>query len=113
PLDRELMAADFEQLLAHIAADHLRLAGEPLRRAVLLGRYLKEFATGPIARSIDLAVAEIDDATFERLALASEIDWAAPLIASKPAPQVVILHELLESCSDPGAVLAALVASLP
>jgi hypothetical protein len=28
-------------------------------------------------------------------------------------PQLVILHELLESCSDPGALLATLVATLP
>ena len=61
PRDRELMAADFERLLEHLAADHQRITGKPLARAVLLGRYLKEFATGPMARRIDLAIAEIDD----------------------------------------------------
>lgn len=113
PRDRELMAADFEHLLDHLAADHQRLTGAPLTRAVLLGRYLKEFAGGPIARRIDLAIAEIDDPAFERLALASDIAWALPLLAHSPAPQLVILHELLESCSDPGAVLATLVKALP
>jgi len=111
PRDRELMAADFERLLEHLAADHLRLTGAPLTRTVLLGRYLREFATGPVARRVDLAIAEIDDAAFQRLAIASDIEWAKPLLAK--APQLVILHELLESCSDPGAVMATLIAQLP
>jgi len=113
PRDRELMAGDFERLLEHLAADHQRITGKPLARAVLLGRYLKEFAAGPIARRIDLAIAEIDDPTFERLAIASDIGWAKPLLTKAPVPQLVILHELLESCSDPGAVLATLIATLP
>ena len=111
PHDRELMAADFERLLDHLAADHQRLTGTPLVRTVLLGRYLAEFATGPVARRVGLAVAEIDDAAFERLSIASEIGWARPLLAG--APQLVILHELLESCSDPGAVITTLRAALP
>ena len=113
PRDRELMAADFERLLELLAADHLRVTGEPLTRTVLLGRYLKEFAAGPVARRVDLAIAEIDDAAFERLAIDSDIEWARPLLETAPVPQLVILHELLETCSDPGAVLATLVAALP
>jgi len=113
PRDRALMAADFEHLLERLVADHRRLTGAPVVRAVLLGRYLAEFATGPVARSIDLAVAEIDDAAFQRLAVASDIEWARPLLVGSPAPQLVILHELLESCSDPGAVIATLRATLP
>jgi len=111
PRDRALMAADFERLLEHLAADHQRITGEPLVRAVLLGHYLKEFATGPVARRIGLSIAEIDDASFERLSIASDIAWAMPLLAN--APQIVILHELLEACSAPGTILGTLVASLP
>jgi Zn ribbon nucleic-acid-binding protein len=111
PRDRELMIADFERLLACVEADHRRLAGAPLRKTLLLGRYLPEFAHVPGAARVGLEVAEIDDAAFERLAIDSDIGWALPLLAR--APDVVILHELLESCSDPGKVLATLIGALP
>ena len=111
PRDRELMAADFEQLLARVEADHIKITSAPLARTVLLGRYLDEFAEGPVAQRIGLAIAKIDDAAFERLAVGSDITWARPLLAA--APQVVILHELLEACSDPGRVLETLIAALP
>jgi hypothetical protein len=104
PRDRELMVADFEALLAHVAKDH-----ESLERTLLIGRYLPEFAE--LGKQIGLQVAEISDDVFHKLAVESDVSWAAPLLAR--APQVVILQELLESCTDPGAVIAGLVAALP
>ena len=111
PRDRELMVADMDALLERVDADYQRLTGTALQRTLLLGRYLPEFATTPTAQHLGLAVAEIDDPTFTRLVIDSDIRWLEPLLAR--APQVVILQELLESCSNPGAVLAALVAKLP
>jgi hypothetical protein len=111
PRDRELMVADMETLLEHVSADHEKLTGEPLTRTLLIGRYLPEFAELPAARTAGLAVAAITDEVFEKLAVQSDVRWAAPLLEAKP--QVVILQELLESCSDPGAVVAKLVAALP
>jgi hypothetical protein len=109
--DRALMTDDLEKLLQHIARDHERIAGAPLERTLLFGAHLPEFATVPSASRLGLAVAEIDDATFTRLSLESDLAWAAPLFARRP--QVVLLHELLEHCSNPGAVIDGLVAALP
>ncbi len=111
PLDRELMVSDMETLLEQVAADYAKLTGAPLARALLIGRYLPEFAELPAARAIGLDVATVDDEVFARLSLDSDLRWAAALLDRKP--QVVILQELLESCSDPGAVVAKLAASLP
>ena len=109
--DRELMSEDFERLLRRVEEDHQRIAGTPLRRTLLLGRYLPEFSRVSSASRLGLEVAEFDDARFTRVALDSDLDWAAPLLAR--APQAVILAELLESLADPHAVLSHLVAALP
>jgi hypothetical protein len=102
--DRELMVSDMEALLAKIRADH-----PGLQRTLLIGRHLPEFAS--LGKDIGFQVAQITDEVFEKLALDSDIRWAAPLLQRQP--QVVILQELLESCSDPGAVVAKLAAALP
>ncbi len=110
PRDRALTAADFARLLEHLEADHQRMTGEPLARVLLLGRHLREFAALPQARRVGLVVAHLDDDVFERLASDSDIGWAASLLAR--APQIVILHELLEACSDPGTVVDRLTKAL-
>lgn len=109
--DRALVNQDFAALLERVAADHQRITGAPLERTLLLGRYLPEFASGEVARRVGLQLAEFDDDRFTRVALQSDLAWAAPLL--ERAPQVVILAELFESLSDPHAVLSQLVASLP
>jgi hypothetical protein len=109
PRDRELMVADMATLLSHVAVDHERITGTPLTRTLLIGRYLPEFAE--LGRDIGLDVAEISDDVFQKLAVDSDVRAFAPLLQKQP--QVVILQELLESCSDPGAVVAKLVAALP
>jgi Zn ribbon nucleic-acid-binding protein len=111
PRDRELLCSDFAALLDRVIADHSRLAGTPLAKTLLVGRYLPELANLPQARAVGLAIADIDDDRFARLATSSDISWLEPMLASPP--QVVILHELLEACADLGAVIEKLVSSLP
>ncbi len=111
PRDRALMSEDFERLLRRVEEDHQRIVRAPLRRTLLLGRYLPEFARVPSAERLGLEVAAFDDARFTRVALDSDMEWAAPALAREP--QVVILAELLESLADPHAVLSHLVAALP
>ena len=109
--DRQLSLRDFGRLLECVAVDHRRICGRPLARALLIGRYLRDYRDLPQARQIALDVAEPDDDGFDRLAASSELEWARPLL--ERAPQVVILHELLEACSDPGAVLGKVAAAVP
>jgi hypothetical protein len=111
PRDRELMSEDFERLLRRVEEDHRRIAGAPLERTLLLGRYLPEFGQVPSADRLGLEVAPFDDARFSRLALDSDLDWAEPLLARRP--QVIILAELLESLADPHAVLSRLAGAMP
>jgi len=111
PRDRELMSEDFEHLLLRVERDHQHIVGTPLRHTLLLGRYLPEFARVPSAERLGLEVAEFDDPRFTRLALDSDMDWAAPYLARRP--QAVILAELLESLANPHAVLSHLVEELP
>ena len=96
--DRELVSGDFGRLLDRLAGDHLRTTGTPLERTLLLGRYLPEFADVPAATKAGLQIAPIDDAAFEQVATASDLSWAQPYLAQKP--QLVILNELLETCSS-------------
>ncbi len=109
--ERELMLRDFAELLGRVAADHMHFTGRPLQRALLLGRFSRDFQRLPQALEIGLQVAEIDDETFGRLATSSDISWAKPLLAR--SPQVVILHELLEACGDPSIALKQLAAAVP
>ena len=109
--DRRLSLDDFDHLLGRLASDHERLTGNPLERTLLLGRYLRDFRGVPQAARVGLDIAELDDAEFDRLALSSELAAVRSLLDR--APQVVLLHELLESCSDPSVVVGKLVAALP
>jgi hypothetical protein len=109
--DRELICGDFAKLVGQLTIDHEQLRGAKPERTLVIGRYLPEMADLPAARAIGLELAEIDDAKFERLATDADVSWLEPLLAR--APQLVILHELLEACSDPGALVDKLVKALP
>ncbi len=109
--DRALALADFEKLLERVAADHLRITGKPLERTLLVGRFLRDFRDLPVARRVGLEIAEIGEAEFQRLASRSDVAWAERLLAR--GPQVVLLHELLEACADPGAVVQRLSEAVP
>jgi hypothetical protein len=109
--DRALMLADFSRLLERVELDHQRIQGTRLERTLLLGRFLREFRDLPAAKRLGLTVAEVDDPAFARLSADSDIGWAQPLLARRP--QMVILHELLETCSDPSVVLGKLTEALP
>ncbi len=111
PRERRLLLRDFGQLLDHVAVDYERMAHRPLQRTLLLGRFSREFRGLDQAARAGLDVAEIDDERFARLATGSDIAWAKEALAREP--QVVILHELLEACSDPATVLSQLVLALP
>lgn len=111
PRDRELALRDFARLLDRIAVDYQCATGAPLQRTALLGRFLRDFAALPEGKRIGLEVADADDEAFEGLRAASDVGWAQPLL--ERAPQVVLLHELLEACSEPAVVLGKLVAALP
>ncbi len=111
PGDRALALRDFGALLDHVAADHERFRGGRLERTLLLGRFMRAFRELPAAARVGLEIAEFDERTFAQLSADSDVRWMQPLLAR--APQVVILHELLESCGDPGVVLGKLVEALP
>jgi Zn ribbon nucleic-acid-binding protein len=111
PRDRQLVLKDFGRLLERIAIDCERITGRPLRSTVLLGKFSRDFANLAEAGRVGLEVVEIDDEMFGKLAATSEITAAqAPLARG---PQVVLLHELLEACSDPRTVLRQLLGTLP
>jgi len=109
--DRELTVDVFGRLVERVEHEWSRLRGEPLTRTLLLGRYLRGFRALASAQRVGLDFPEIDAAAFSALARDSNVEWATPYLAKKP--QVVILHELLEACRDPGAVLEKLTAQLP
>jgi hypothetical protein len=109
--DRSLCAQDFELFLQQVRH---RLKADGHRtpvKSVLLGRSLSEFSDSAVARQIGLVVPAIDDADFARLALHGSLDFARAALAE--APELVILHELLEACADPAAVLDELAKTLP
>jgi ribosomal protein S27E len=108
--DRELTLADFDRFLEAVEAEFTRVEGRAPARALVLGKFMRDFRDVPAARRMNLAVADIDDEKFQRLRR-SDISWAADLLAAKP--EVVVLHELLEVCADPGKVLGDLIKTLP
>jgi hypothetical protein len=111
PKDRELCVADFERLLEQCERVHQRVRNASPERTLLIGRYLPDFAAGRTARRLGLKVATFDDPAFAAFALSSDL---APLTALlQERPQLVLLHEALEACADPSAVLEALIAALP
>lgn len=109
--DRQLSIDVFGHLVERIESEWRRLRAEPLTRTLLLGRYLRGFRDLESSRRVGLEFPEIDAPTFSELALDSGIEWVTPYLARKP--QVVVLHELLEACRDPGAVLEKLTAQAP
>jgi hypothetical protein len=111
PEDRAQCVADFDALLGRFAAEYLRVEGRPLKKVVLLGRFLREFGGTPTAHRVGLTVVPVDDPSFRALAAEARIDWAAGYL--EPDVQMVILHETLEASSDASAVLSALQPLLP
>jgi Glycosyl transferase family 2/Methyltransferase domain len=110
PEDRALSVADFDRLLLHFGREYARAEGRPLRKVVLLGRYLREFASTAAAREVGLDVVEVTAAQFHALAEESRLDWAKARLGADV--DLVILNETLEACSDPNAVLRQLTGLL-
>jgi len=109
--DRQLAIADFGHVLERVEEEWRRLRGEALSRTLLMGRYMEGFRELASARRVGLDFPRIDSAMFAQLVLESNVQPASSHLLKMP--QVVILHELLEACRDPGAVLRDLVARLP
>src|SRR5579859_2638635 len=109
--DRDLVVASFGHLLGTIEEEWNRLRRAPLERTLLLGCYLSQFRDLPIAQRLGLDFPAIDEAIFRELAGEANLAPVSALLERRP--QVVILHELLEACRDPGALLERLIAVLP
>ncbi len=109
--DRALYLADFEVFLRRLESEFQRIEGRPPRRTLLLGRFSRDLVNSQCARRIGLDLVEVSDDAFRRLVMSNDVDWARPRL-SQPA-DIVILHEMLEACSDPGAVVAGLAEGLP
>jgi hypothetical protein len=108
--ERALCASDFARFLEGVAERFEKAEGKRPRKVTLLGRFLPDFAETGIAREVGLRYHAFDDASFRRTTRASEVDHIAELGGE---PDVVVLHELLEACSDASAVLAKLTARIP
>ena len=104
--DRALIVRDFERFLRELERTYEHKVGQRIGRARLLGRWLPEFEGVDAARRMGLKSLPMDDERFCSLALDSNVDWAES--AFTPKPDVLILHELLEACADPRAVLERL-----
>jgi Glycosyl transferase family 2 len=111
PGEAELMAGDFDRLVERLEAEYQRRQGRPLQRALLVGKFMRAFAESSVARRAGLTIAEITDDALHDIAVRSDIGWLKPFLDSRP--EVVVLHELLEACSDPGAVVGSMVDALP
>ncbi|HTA88769.1 MAG TPA: glycosyltransferase family 2 protein [Polyangiaceae bacterium] len=109
--DRALCVRDFELFLAELSMRFEAEGRAAPQKSVLLGRSLPEFSETDTARRLGLVVPHIDDAAFARLALDGSLAFAEAELSSEPA--LVILHELLEACADPAAVLNELSKVLP
>ncbi len=110
PEDRALVVSDFDALVARLSAEYERVEGRPLKKAVLLGRFLPQFGTTEAARRVGLRVVPVDDASFEALAAESRIDWARSYLG--PDVEMVILSETLEASSDAAALVRELLSAL-
>jgi Glycosyl transferase family 2 len=108
--ERQLCVNDFDRCLESIAREFERSAERPARSVLVLGRYLPEFArarsSGPVVQ-----VAPADDDAFREMHRASSIDFARA--ALERGPDIVVLNELLEACSNPAAVLERIVELVP
>lgn len=106
PSDRALAIRSFERFLARVESDYERVEQKPLKHVLLLGRWLPEFAESLVARRVGLRIATADDTAFRNLALTGDLTWASSELDAKP--ELVILNELLEACSDAQPVLEEL-----
>lgn len=113
PSDREraVVSEDFDRFMNRVADDFERLEGRPLRRAILLGKFLPEFMILPAATRTGLTIVEVSKEDFVTLAMHDDVSWAKPHLAG--SPDVVVLNEVLEACSDPASVSRQLVELLP
>jgi hypothetical protein len=111
-LDRANLARDFDAILAELANAYRIANGRPPKGVLLLGRYLDEYDELENAKALGLEVVRISDDEFASLAGGTNLGWIAQRLAGK-TPDIVILDELLEATSAPGASLSPIVTSIP
>lgn len=111
PRDRELLVDDFTRFLSRLEEQYTRHGGKLSARTLVLGRSLPEFATSDLARRLGLEVVPTSNEDFAELSLSSSLEWATPRF-EKP-PDIVILNEFLEACSEPARVMERLRALCP
>jgi Zn ribbon nucleic-acid-binding protein len=109
--DRALALRDIGRLLERAASDCRRVTQAPVTRAVFVGRFLRGIRDLPEARRMGLELVEVDDAAFARMAESSDVSFAREALAS--GPQLVVLNEVLEACSEPSVVVRELVSACP
>jgi hypothetical protein len=111
PEDRELFRRDWDAFLERVAARYEQVEGRPLKKTVLVGRWMRDLGDLPVAKRVGLDVVEIGDVEFEEMHGRSQIGWAKPHLDA--GVQLVVLTELLEACSEPATVVARLAEMLP
>ena len=109
--DRALYLRDFETFLSRLEARYAQVVGAPLKKTVLVGRFLREHADSEVARRIGLVVVPTDDEAFRKLYESSDIDYARSALTGDV--QLVILAELLEGCAEPATLARRVVDALP
>src|SRR6185312_3208989 len=94
-----------------VAATFERTEGRPIRRTLLVGRWLDAYDALPNARAVGLQITRILDGDFRAL-VDGDVEWLAARLKGE-APDVVILDELLEAAGAPVASLDVLTRALP
>jgi len=109
--DRALALRDIGRMLERTSSDCQRLTQAPVTKTVFLGRFLRALRDLPEARRMGLELVEMDDAAFARMAESSDVSFAREALAS--GPQLVVLNEILEACSEPAVVIRRLISACP
>ncbi len=111
PRDRANAIRDFTAVLERAGEDYSRKMGAPPKKTLWIGRFLPELLEQPAARAMGLVAAVVDDARFEALARGADLGWIETEIR-RLAPDMVVLDELLESTSLPGAIVERVAAGI-
>ncbi len=109
PRDLASARADLARLIGSLCAEHRARRSTSRLRVLLLGRWLDGLAEQPELDGVELEVARIQAAAFERLSVAGDVSWLLPSVA---AADLVIANELLEACAEPASVLRQLARAL-
>lgn len=111
PRDRDNALRDFGHVIEHAARDFERKMGHLPTKTLWIGRFLPGLADQAQSRAVGLEATVIDDERFAALAGGGDLGWIEHELR-RVQPDLVILDELLEATSVPGAVLERVVAAI-